>query len=248
MRKESTRDHVDLLSSWCWPTVYAVDMACDVVAHMEVREPQLASALWGDRRGCFEVPSASTSPQVSNIHNNITFVINYIISSFLQTIHVKHLKSPHSLPTPSGVELQDHNYCHQVVHPLTQTTDRYIVGDRFHDGPRTSGHKKPTCKFHNMRLCPEVTQYQSVVSEVINSKIKAVRLQSSSQQNMQHYFFYNRLMDYWHNKSIVQKQLLQMKAKLQQGETVIRDRLHRFVYACSLCKTPGHTQSTCTQP
>lgn len=153
MRKESTRDHVDL-SSQCWPTVY-------------------------------EVPSATTSPQVSNIHNNITIVINYIISSFLQTIHEKHLKSPHSLPTPSGVALEDHNYCHQVVHTLTQTTDRYIVGDRFHNGPGTSGHKKPTCKetckFHNMRLCPEVTQYQSVVSEVINSKIKAVRLRSSSQ-------------------------------------------------------------------
>lgn len=40
MRKESTRDHVNLLlSSRHWPTVYAVDIACDVVAHMEVREP-----------------------------------------------------------------------------------------------------------------------------------------------------------------------------------------------------------------
>ena len=125
--------------------------------------------------------------------------------------------------------------------------NRYILGDRFHDGPRTSGHKKPTCKFHNMGLCPEVTQYQSVVSELINSKIKTVRLQSSSPQNMQHYFFYNRLMDYWHNKTIITKQLQQMKAKLQQGETVVRDHLHRFVYVCSLCKTPGHTQQTCPQ-
>lgn len=64
MRKESTRDHVDLLSSRHWPTVYAVDMACDVVVHMEVREPRLASTLWGDRRGCFEVPSTFTSPKV----------------------------------------------------------------------------------------------------------------------------------------------------------------------------------------
>ena len=37
MRKESTRDHVDLLMlSRHWPLVYAVDMACDVVAHIEV--------------------------------------------------------------------------------------------------------------------------------------------------------------------------------------------------------------------
>ena len=51
MRKESTRDHVDLLmSSKHWPLVYAVDMACDVI---EVRHPKLANAMWGERRGCF---------------------------------------------------------------------------------------------------------------------------------------------------------------------------------------------------
>jgi len=107
-----------------------------------------------------------------------------------------------------------------MVHPLTNTTDRYVVGDRFHDGRKVSGHKKNTCKFHNMRLCPELTQFQSVLSEVINSKIKTIRLQSSSQQNIQHYFFYNRLMDHWHNIEIVQKQLCQMQSKLQVGEKI----------------------------
>ena len=37
MKKESTRDHLDLLlSSKHWPVVCAVHMACDVVAHAEV--------------------------------------------------------------------------------------------------------------------------------------------------------------------------------------------------------------------
>ena len=50
LKKESTRDHVDLLiSSKHWPLAYAVDMACDVVAHMEVRAPKLARAMWGER-------------------------------------------------------------------------------------------------------------------------------------------------------------------------------------------------------
>ena len=50
MRKESTRDHVDLLmSSKHWPLVYAVDMACNVVAHIEVRHPKLANAMWGEK-------------------------------------------------------------------------------------------------------------------------------------------------------------------------------------------------------
>ena len=65
VRRESTRDHVDLLLSMKhWPIVYAVDMACDVVAHMEVREPKLASEMWGERRGCFEKPCATKQPQV----------------------------------------------------------------------------------------------------------------------------------------------------------------------------------------
>lgn len=66
MRKESTRDHVDLLlSSRYWPLVYAVDMACDVVAHIEAREPLLANTMWSDRRGCFEKPKPRVTPEVS---------------------------------------------------------------------------------------------------------------------------------------------------------------------------------------
>ena len=82
-----------------------------------------------------------------------------------------------------------------------------------------------------MQLCPELTKFQSVLSEVINAKVKTVRLQSSSQQNIQHYFFYNRLMDHWHNTEIVQKQFLQMQSEMEPGEVVVRDSLYRFVYA-----------------
>jgi len=127
-----------------------------------------------------------------------------------------------------------HTYSTQVVHPLTETVDRYVVGDRFHDGYNKSGHKKATCKFHNMRLCPELTPFQSVTSEVINSKIKSTRLKSSCQQNMYHYFFYNRLMDYWHNVDIVTTQYKEMQAKAKLGEKVVRDSLHRFIYTPSV--------------
>ena len=109
---------------------------------------------------------------------------------------------------------------------------RYVVGDRFHDGPKTLGHKD-TCKYHNMNLCPQLTTYKSVTSEVINSKIKSTRLQSSNQQNIVHYFIYNRLMDYFHNTSIIKKQYHTMQSKAQQGETVTRDYLYRFVYTKS---------------
>ena len=54
-----------LLSSKNWPLAYAVDMACDVVAHMEVRIPRLAKAMWGERRGCFEKPKTNEDPKVN---------------------------------------------------------------------------------------------------------------------------------------------------------------------------------------
>ena len=66
MKKESTIDHVDLLlSSKHWPVVFAVDMVCDVAAHVEVRHPKLATALWGERRACFQKPHPRNDPQVS---------------------------------------------------------------------------------------------------------------------------------------------------------------------------------------
>ena len=66
LRKESTCDHVDLLfTSKHWALAYAVDLACNVVAHMEVRAPQVAKTMWGERHGCFEKPKMNVDPKVS---------------------------------------------------------------------------------------------------------------------------------------------------------------------------------------
>lgn len=100
-----------------------------------------------------------------------------------------------------------------------------------------------------MWLCPELTKFQSVLSEVINAnaKIKKVCLQSSSQENVQHYFFYNRLMDHWHNAEIVQKQFYQMQSKLQLGGVVVRDSLYRFdTQAVKMCNDTSIVLSSYT--
>lgn len=97
----------------------------------------------------------------------------------VQVTHIPELKNVHSQPVPSPHQIiKEDNYSPSMVHPLTQTVDRYIVGDRFHDGPKTSGHKRDTCRFHNMKWCPELLMFQSVTSEVINSRIKTTRLKS----------------------------------------------------------------------
>lgn len=89
----------------------------------------------------------------------------------LQVVHLPELQYIHSLPATSLNVVLKHNYAKSLVHPLTLTMGRYVVGDRFHNGLKSSSHKPDTCKYHNMRLCPQLTQFQSVTSEVINSKI-----------------------------------------------------------------------------
>ncbi len=136
--------------------------------------------------------------------------------------------------------LTDHSYTSNIAHPLTGTLSRYIVGDRFHDSDKTSCHKE-TCRYHHMDLCPELMPFQSVTSEVLNSKIKSTRLQSSNQQNLVHYFIYNRLMDHWSNCSIIDRQRTKMTKATKPGETVARDSYLRFVYVCTRCSKSGHS-------
>ena len=52
-----------------WPLVYAVDMACNVVAHVEARLSLMAEAMWGNRRGCFEKPCPERSQVKAMILN-----------------------------------------------------------------------------------------------------------------------------------------------------------------------------------
>ncbi len=157
------------------------------------------------------------------------------------------MRAPYRSYSPQTPRVaEEHSYAVPLRHPITNTTDRFVLGDRFHDGPKATAHKRSTCQFHNLKWCPELVQYQSVTSEVINSKIKSIRLQSSSQQNIYHYFFYNRLMDHWHNRDIIQKQFNAMKACLRPGEVIVRDHYHRFVYACAACIQPGHTDEECS--
>lgn len=148
----------------------------------------------------------------------------------MQIIHLPFMKNTTCLELKVAQIYQEHNYyTHNYLHPITATTQKFIVGDRFHDSVK-SGHKKITCKFHNIDLCPELKSFQSITSEVINSRIKSVQLKSSSQQNLRHYFIYNRLMDYWRNITIVQKQYQQMALRCTEGEYKTRDPLHRFIF------------------
>ncbi|KAG5853381.1 hypothetical protein ANANG_G00072690 [Anguilla anguilla] len=57
VRRESARDHVDLLvSSRYWPPVYVTDSPHQVALCADVQYPELASHMWGTNQGCFSDP------------------------------------------------------------------------------------------------------------------------------------------------------------------------------------------------
>ncbi|GCB66469.1 hypothetical protein scyTo_0007885 [Scyliorhinus torazame] len=73
VRRESARDHVDLLvSSRYWPPVYVVDMAPHVALNADVRYPEIAGQIWGHNQGCFsdplEPPKHVSCPELLDQH------------------------------------------------------------------------------------------------------------------------------------------------------------------------------------
>ncbi|XP_043559205.1 HMG domain-containing protein 3 isoform X3 [Chiloscyllium plagiosum] len=73
VRRESSRDHVDLLvSSRYWPPVYVVDMAPHVALNADVRYPEIAGQIWGHKQGCFsdplEAPKHVSCPELLDQH------------------------------------------------------------------------------------------------------------------------------------------------------------------------------------
>lgn len=66
VRRESARDHVDLLlSTRFWPPVYVTDCAQKVALCADVVYPELTSQMWGRNQGCFSDPSSA--PQVMSL-------------------------------------------------------------------------------------------------------------------------------------------------------------------------------------
>ncbi|XP_069754269.1 HMG domain-containing protein 3 isoform X1 [Narcine bancroftii] len=73
VRRESARDHVDLLvSSRYWPPVYVVDMAPQVALNADVRYPEMTGQMWEHKQGCFsdplEPPKHVSCPELLDQH------------------------------------------------------------------------------------------------------------------------------------------------------------------------------------
>lgn len=114
------------------------------------------------------------------------------------------------------------------THPITGSTRRYVLGDRFHAA--TNPHKSPLCRFHDLNLCLQANALKTSYQEAENNRKNMKRLQSSCVQGFGTHFFYNFLMDFYQNEKIVTKQLETLRDRFPNMFNVVRDKYMRFVY------------------
>ncbi|KAJ8337580.1 hypothetical protein SKAU_G00365460 [Synaphobranchus kaupii] len=118
VRRESARDHVDLLvSSHYWPPVYMTDSARQVALCTDVQYPELASQMWGKNQGCFSDPMGEP-----------------------EYVSCTELLDQYGLDL-SGAESS-------LVHPVTKSPSRWIVhpGDGGEGDPTARHHALSLCQ------------------------------------------------------------------------------------------------------
>lgn len=114
-----------------------------------------------------------------------------------------------------------------LQHPLTKSTQRYVVGDRFHTS--ANPHKSHLCEFHNINLCLQRDTIKTSYQECQNNSKNLKRLRSATMQSFPVHFVYNFLMDFYHNEEIVDRQRKHLLSSLTDSQELRRDGHHRFI-------------------
>ena len=111
-------------------------------------------------------------------------------------------------------------------HPVTGTSDRYVLGDRFHAS--NNPHKSPLCQFHDINLCAQANTIKTSIQECQNNSKNVRRLRSTCQQNFAKHIFYNYLINFYQNEQIVKRQQINLCNDKKDTEVLVRDELLRF--------------------
>ncbi|XP_044883351.1 HMG domain-containing protein 3 isoform X3 [Mauremys mutica] len=128
-------------------------------------------------------------------------------------------------------ELLDQHYSvdmtvaeHSVQHPVTKSTARRIV----HTGAEQNSQSDATARHRSISLCQELEPYSAIITAINDSKTSNVRQRPITFINATHYYLYNRLMDFFTSREIVNRQIHEIVQSCQPGEVVIRDTLYRL--------------------
>ena len=151
--KESARDHVDgLLSFNVFPTVYVSDVAGQVSRHMNNRTTQ---KYFHPHDGRW-VENTETNRELAK-EGNLEFTPEWV-----KTLCSKTYQEPPQMDSDPF----------KTVHPITHTTERISLYDRFHQQNQTRDEEL----LRSMNICPEFrAQMNSSVAEQLNRQLASVR-------------------------------------------------------------------------
>ncbi|XP_036935332.1 uncharacterized protein LOC119008775 isoform X3 [Acanthopagrus latus] len=175
---ESARDHADgLLSFKQFPTCYISDVAGQVARHTNNRTRQLYFKQH-DGRLCAPTP------------DNIKLAVNKELQMDMKW--VKNLR----FPLPLQGSLDGDRVA--ATHPITGTTERYSLYDRFHQ----KNQKRPEERLRSLNICPSLrTEINSSVAEQFNRELASVRY-SLCQMKEAHFKQTLRVLIDLHNEKI----------------------------------------------
>ena len=163
------------------------------------------------------------------VHNSVS--VNDLPSShpdyFLFCLHLQDISVPDIVPAEyRDVSKPLQTSDNRNAHPLTGSERRYVLGDRFLNS--SNPHKSHLCQFHDINLCLQSCVLKTSYQESENHRKNIRRLRSSCVQGFGTHFFYNCLMDFYQNETIVRKQRTLLEKNLANGQFVSRDQFSRF--------------------
>lgn len=129
----------------------------------------------------------------------VFFKDNY--NNFLQNVDC-----PMIVPTEyqSSSFLKDPEELGNLEHPVSGSSRRFVLGDRFHNTSKP--HKSPLCLFHDIDLCMQSNTIKTSYQELENNRKNMKRLRSSTLQGFGLHFCFNYLMDFYQNEAIMKQQ------------------------------------------
>ncbi|XP_072295607.1 HMG domain-containing protein 3 [Eucyclogobius newberryi] len=200
IRRESARDHLDLLlSSRYWPPVYVTDCAQQVALCADMQYPDLATQMWGRNQGCFCDPF--DKPEI-------------VSCAELQD-------------QAQSTDLDQSQHVHPITSSMSRWLMHPPEDPHTEDPPPLKHHSLLLCNDlqPDMELLHELKTPKDKQSEDTDTQTQQ---QPVVFNNTAYYYLYNRLVDFLTSRDIVNQQVNQVLQSCQPGEVVIRDALYRL--------------------
>ena len=131
------------------------DDPCTLVQHIKLRDPSFSSLAFGDTNGCFERPNSEQSPT--------------------KDIDCPEIIPLHMQETPSELKaMEDED---PLVHPDVRGMKRYVMGTNLQMREHRGSHKRPECRFHDIRLSKQGSKIKTMNQESLQvvRKFKTIK-------------------------------------------------------------------------